>query len=746
MRGTNPPAGRRALLWDLGCGALAGALALAVAAVVLKLWDAKLHIPLTALEGDVTNSFMVVKMLAAGSWFHNDLIGAPSGTALQDYPFYWDLGQILAIKGVGLFFSDPARVFNAVYVLSYPAIAFNAYVALRWTGARRGPAVVVAVLFATLPFHFLRGQAHFFIGQYWAVPFSAALVYKLIAGHPLVARRDAGGNAVTRWLSGTTIATLAAGIATGIQFSYFAIFTLILIVLVAVIRFIAVPRRATLVDPVVALAFSGAAFVLMLAPTLLYRYAHGTNELVARRPPQQSEEFGLKLAQLLLPINDHRIGSFSRKAHEYATTAPLLGEGKGSPLGLLLGIGARPGDPERRGRRGACDAGPRPGRGAARERARRVAVLPARHDRRRLVAVRLPDLLPAARLDADLDPARVLRRDRVGSDPDVAALRTARRARRGGDGDRARGRRRLGCARPDESEVGAGLPRRVRVVGQRRAIRQADRAAGAARREDPAVAVLAVPRDAAARPGHGLRPLPADAPFEAPALELRRDAGRSADWGAESLADQPLKEVLPKAVAAGFAGVYVDTYTYADGGTAALAELAAASGETPSRSDDGRMAFVSLAPLAARLKAACSPAALRRAGNAFVHPADITWGRGFYEAQTDGPHTWHWAQPSASLTVGAGRDPASATDVTFSLRAATRAPQTVTVEPDGAAAKTVAIPAGGAAPVRLTIPPGGGAMRIRLSTDGPDDGVDARDLRMRVEDVRVSSDLACAAS
>ena len=352
MRGTTTPAepptespqapaenGRhRELLRDLGCGALAGSLALVVAAVVLELWDAKLAIPLSGLGGDKTVSFMAVKMLAAGSWFHNDLIGAPSGTDMQDFPFYWDLGQVLGIKALGLVFSDPARVFNAVYVLSYPVIAFNAFIALRWTGARRGPAVVVAVLYATLPYHFIRGQAHFFIGVYWAVPFSAALVYKLIAGHPLIARRPAGGNVVTRWLSGTTVATLAAAIATGVQFSYYAIFTLILIVLVAAIRFLAVPRRATLIDPLVALLVSGAAFVAMLAPTLLYRLEHGTNALVAHRSPADAELYGLKLVQLLLPIGGHRIGSFDQKAQEYAATAPRGVGGADAALGLLLGM------------------------------------------------------------------------------------------------------------------------------------------------------------------------------------------------------------------------------------------------------------------------------------------------------------------------------------------------------------------------------------------------------------------------
>ena len=526
MRGTNPPVGHRALLWDLGCAALAGALALVVTAVVLKLWDAKLHVPLSGLHGDATNSFMVVKMLAAGSWFHNDLIGAPSGTDLQDYPFYWDLGQILAIKGVGLFFSDPARVFNAVYVLGYPAIAFNAFVALRWTGARRGPAVVVAVLFATLPFHFLRGQSHYFIAQYWAIPFSAALVYKLIAGQPLVARRHAGGNVVTRWLSGTTIATLAAGIATGIQLNYFAIFTLILIVLVAVIRFVAVPRRATLVDPIVALAFSGAAFFLMLVPTLLYRLDHGTNALVARRPPQQAEYFGLKLAQLLLPINGHRIAQLRPQgARVFDDRA---GERRGQERGARVAPRDRaaPGDLERRGRGGAFD-----GRHAAKPRCCGASGLGA------LLCFLVGTVGGGSSLFAYLISSQLRGWTRISillaffAAIALAAILTWLLYEfRGGRGVVVTGIVLavvgvLGALDQTSASVGAELRQGVLRVGQRRAVRQADRAGGATRRKDPAVAVLAVPRDAAERPGDGLRPVPADAPFEAPALELRRDAG-----------------------------------------------------------------------------------------------------------------------------------------------------------------------------------------------------------------------------
>ena len=116
--------------------------------------------------------------------------------------------------------------------------------------------------------------------------------------------------------------------------------------------------------------------------------------------------------------------------------------------------------------------------------------------------------------------------------------------------------------------------------------------------------------------------------------------GRSADWGAASLADLSLKEALPKAVAAGFAGVYVDAFTYGDGGAAVLAELAAASGETPSLSATG--AWPSSRSSARHVKVTdVLTGRTAPCGNALVHPADFQWGAGSTKPN-GGLHTRHW--------------------------------------------------------------------------------------------------------
>jgi phosphoglycerol transferase len=80
-----------------------------------------------------------------------------------------------------------------------------------------------------------------------------------------------------------------------------------------------------------------AALVANLSPNIIYQYTHGKTE-TAQRAPVEAELYGLKLAQLVLPLTGHRIGSWRRIKDEY-NRAPLVNENDDSALGLIGSIG-----------------------------------------------------------------------------------------------------------------------------------------------------------------------------------------------------------------------------------------------------------------------------------------------------------------------------------------------------------------------------------------------------------------------
>ena len=82
------------------------------------------------------------------------------------------------------------------------------------------------MLFALLPYHFLRGQDHLFLAAYWAVPLGCFLVLSVLADAPLV----------TPLRSRRTLAIVAACVViVGSAAVYYAAFTLVLLAVAAVL-------------------------------------------------------------------------------------------------------------------------------------------------------------------------------------------------------------------------------------------------------------------------------------------------------------------------------------------------------------------------------------------------------------------------------------------------------------------------------------------------------------------------------
>ena len=74
----------------------------------------------------------------------------------------------------------------------------------------------------------------------------------------------------------------------------------------------------------------------------LYRIDHGGNSEVAHRRAAEAERYQLRFAQLVLPVNDHRIGFLARAKRRYVQTTPTsnpFNESYSSALGLVATVG-----------------------------------------------------------------------------------------------------------------------------------------------------------------------------------------------------------------------------------------------------------------------------------------------------------------------------------------------------------------------------------------------------------------------
>ena len=201
---------------------------------------------------------------------------------------------------------------------------------------------------------------------------------------------------------------------------------------------------------------------------------------------------------------------------------------------------------------------------------------------------------------------------------------------------------------------------------------------------------------------------------------------------------EPIDHLLPAAIAAGFRGVWIDTFGYADGGAGIVGEVERLTGAPASAvSSEGRHRFYDLTALSARIDARAAGDRIA-AGFDLLHPVGETWTGGFYAgAEGDGTTTWHWARATGVLELDNPDRGARTVTVRLGLLTPGTGASTVTVALPGATVRRLTVRGGQARPLRatLTLPPGRSA--IRFSTDAPDETSDPRDLRLRVVDTTI---------
>jgi hypothetical protein len=332
----------RRLRPELPAALLTAALATTIAVVVLQVWQANFSVPLYSSPGsDETFGLAVIKGILEHGWYlSNPNLGAPFVQHLYNYPvFSGDSLYLLIVKLIGIPFGNPAEVDNLFFLLCFPLIALSGYAGLRAVGISRGASVVCAVLFTLLPYHFFDAESHIFQGAYFTVPLGCFLVIAVLSDKALFGR-SATRRGVGRYLTWRSCATVLACVVMGSSDNYYAAFTAALVLLAAAFTFLA--NRSFR-----ALATGGTVAALVLAtvalnglPTLIYRAQHGANPVVGQRKPKESDAYALSLADLVLPIADDRIKPLAQLAREYQKTATApIGEGHSASLGLIGTLG-----------------------------------------------------------------------------------------------------------------------------------------------------------------------------------------------------------------------------------------------------------------------------------------------------------------------------------------------------------------------------------------------------------------------
>lgn len=304
-------------------------MALGAAVLVLQAWRVPLDVPYSYTGDSFLNGMAIKGALDHGWVLHNPGVGAPLGQRLHDFPF-WDNLSIASMKVLGLAFAEWATVVNVFFLLTFPTVAIAAWLSFRRLGSSRPTATLVAVLYALAPYHFLRGEYHVFLTSYAAVPMACALVVDVVAGRRLLG---------SSWRTGRTCFTVATVVLVSASVQYYPVFAVILLVVAAVVRFAATLEWRDLGRGAVAAIVVAVLFLLNLAPNIVFRLQHGTNDSVGQRGLHETMAFSLRMIDLYLPLADHRIDALGEKVQK---ATPLLGgpmEGGSPSLGFVACVG-----------------------------------------------------------------------------------------------------------------------------------------------------------------------------------------------------------------------------------------------------------------------------------------------------------------------------------------------------------------------------------------------------------------------
>jgi hypothetical protein len=714
---------RQDLLW--GAAATIGSSLLVV--LVLRLWRAELTLPLYG-EGDSLAVLGTVKSMLVGGWFlRNPELGAPFGQELYDFPLYSaQVLQYAVMKVLGLFVSGPATVVNLYFLLTFPLITLTAFAVLRWIGASPPVAATCAVLFAFVPYHFTRNEAHLGLAAYYIVPLSAYLILALYADRPLFTRRSPAGLRLRSYTTGRSLLTLAICAAVGLFDPYYFVFTALLLIAVIGVRVITGGGRRVLVTGAVVLATMSLTFMAAISPNLVYRLEHGVNEAAAFRNAPESETYSLNLVALAAPAPGHRIPALDRLQQRYRRSSAVGREpasiGIIATLGFawLLVVALI----------GCLRAGRRAPAASARQRHLAAAALTAfligttGGVSAILALVVSPQIRGWNRLSIFIAffalAAVALLLD--------ALARSLTRRRRG----------RLVLAAVLAAVLAFGLLDQT----TEEFVPDYDRIAArhAIERTFVTQAERVLPADAMVfqlpylpYPEYGSLNRMGDYDHLRPYLlsgDLRWSYGamknRPADWQA-TLAGASPAEIVPRVAGAGFQGLYLDRFGYPDDGRTTEAQISRVLSARPLSSFDRRMLLWDLRPYARRLRGSRSMARIRTMANLTLRPVRPEWNTDLDPWMADGT-SWWWQSQSPRIRLDLRNPLGQHRDVMLSATVSRGSwlapPMPVEVRyPDGAV-ETIRV---GATPVpirrRQRVPPGRSQMEL-VSAGPPQSGSD----------------------
>ncbi|OUM02054.1 DUF7024 domain-containing protein [Variovorax sp. JS1663] len=319
MQRLNVRTNRTPILW---------AVAVALSAIIVGTLTAggarfNLREPLSYV-GDSIFYLMTTQRLGEGTgYLINSRQGFPLGSQLFDFVGS-DWGNMLVLDALQKVSGSAAWANNVYFLAGFPLSALAAFWCLRRLEISGPTSSVFALLFAIIPFHFLR-IPHLYFTWYFVVPVYVWFAVELYKGTGMFTSRGPSKAVV-----------LAALACFGV---YYAAFGCMVLFIGAVLGWLRHRSARPLLAGVFAVIFVCVGVAANLLPNIYLIQQFGKNSELAHRVPAGSEVYGLKITQLILPRPDHRLEQLAAISADYGQQFPNVNENVHSALGFVGVIG-----------------------------------------------------------------------------------------------------------------------------------------------------------------------------------------------------------------------------------------------------------------------------------------------------------------------------------------------------------------------------------------------------------------------
>ncbi|MCR4636572.1 MAG: hypothetical protein K5754_10070 [Butyrivibrio sp.] len=252
-----------------------------------------------------------------------------------DGPLHYLVVYVIAeiTKNVGL-------TINVYFLLTYILVAICSYYSLLKINISKRTAFAIAIVYAFIPGHTFRGYGHLCLGSCYILPLACLVPLWIMNGGFLTEEKKEKGNIsifkiidYNKIIEGTIYLFLLALLS-----AYYGFFAIIIIMTVGGIT--AVDKKSVC-SIIISLYYSFVIILVygvLLLPSILQRSNVIASSSVIRSY-SDVEVYGLKLVQLILPIESHRISAFAYINKMYSSLAPNVNENSWSSLGIVLSIG-----------------------------------------------------------------------------------------------------------------------------------------------------------------------------------------------------------------------------------------------------------------------------------------------------------------------------------------------------------------------------------------------------------------------